>query len=73
MFTLFKTLSYNLTLISSLFADGIQELFFRSLNYEKTSPSNNFVSVTLSVKMESSDKVIDIYNQAYQIKGIIAI
>ena len=24
MFTLFKTLSYNLTLISSLFADGIQ-------------------------------------------------
>ena len=25
MFTLFKTLSYNLTLISSLFADGIQE------------------------------------------------
>ena len=25
MFTLFKTLSYNLTLISSLFADGIQK------------------------------------------------
>jgi len=24
VFTLFKTLSYNLTLISSLFADGIQ-------------------------------------------------
>ena len=28
MFTLFKTLSYNLTLISSLFADGIHEFFF---------------------------------------------
>jgi hypothetical protein len=26
VFTLFKTLSYNLTLISSLFADGIQVL-----------------------------------------------
>ena len=26
MFTLFKTLSYNLTLISSLFADGIQAM-----------------------------------------------
>ena len=39
----------------------------------KTSATNKFVSITLSVEMESSDKVIDIYNQAYQIEGIIAI
>ncbi len=39
----------------------------------KTSTTNKFVSITLSVEMESSDKVIDIYNQAYQIEGIIAI
>ena len=39
----------------------------------KRSTSNKFVSVTLCVKIESSDKIIDIYNQVYQIEGIIAI
>lgn len=39
----------------------------------KRSASNKFVSVTFSVEMESSDKVINIYNQAYQIEGIISI
>ena len=39
----------------------------------KRSTSNKFVSVTLCVEIESSDKVIDIYNQAYQLEGIIAI
>ena len=39
----------------------------------KTSATNKFVSITLSMEMESSDSVIDIYNQAYQIEGIIAI
>ena len=39
----------------------------------KRSTSNKFVSITLSMEIESSDKVIDIYNQVYQIEGIIAI
>ena len=39
----------------------------------KRSASNKFVSVTLCVEIESSDKVIDIYNQVYQLEGIIAI
>tara|TARA_A100001011_G_scaffold173656_1_gene182367 strand:- start:12 stop:272 length:261 start_codon:yes stop_codon:yes gene_type:complete len=39
----------------------------------KKSTSNKFMSVTLSMEIESSDKVIDIYNQVYQIEGIIAI
>jgi hypothetical protein len=39
----------------------------------KTSATNKFVSITLSMEMESSDSVLDIYNQAYQIEGIIAI
>ena len=39
----------------------------------KKSNSNKFMSVTLSMEIESSDKVIDIYNQVYQIEGIIAI
>ena len=39
----------------------------------KTSANNKFVSITLSVEMESSENVIDIYNQVYQIEGIIAI
>lgn len=39
----------------------------------KRSTSNKFVSVTLCVEIESSDKIIDIYNQVYQLEGIIAI
>ena len=39
----------------------------------KRSANSKYVSVTLSVEMESSDKVINIYNQAYQIEGIISI
>lgn len=39
----------------------------------KRSTSNKFVSVTLCVEIESSDKVIDIYNQVYRLEGIIAI
>ena len=39
----------------------------------KRSTSNKFVSITLSMEIESSDKVIDIYNQVYQLEGIIAI
>ena len=39
----------------------------------KKSTSNKFMSVTLSMEIESSDKVIDIYNQVYQLEGIIAI
>lgn len=39
----------------------------------KRSTGNKFVSVTLCVKIESSDKIIDIYNQVYQLEGIIAI
>ena len=38
----------------------------------KKSTSNKFVSITLSMEIESSDKVIDIYNQAYQVEGLIA-
>ena len=32
MFTLFKTRSYNLTLISSLFADGIHHKYIHNIN-----------------------------------------
>ena len=38
----------------------------------RRSTSNKFVSITLSMEIESSDKVIDIYNQAYQVEGLIA-
>lgn len=39
----------------------------------KTSANNKFISITLSAEMESSENVIDIYIQVYQIEGIIAI
>ena len=38
----------------------------------KRSTSNKFVSITLSMEIESSDKVIDIYKQVYQVEGLIA-
>ena len=38
----------------------------------KRSTSNKFISITLSVEIESSDKVIDIYKQVYQVEGLIA-
>ena len=38
----------------------------------KKSTSNKFVSITLSMEIESSDKVIDIYKQVYQVEGLIA-
>ena len=41
MFTLFKTLSYNLTLISSLFADGIQLSMVMMVFHLKDVPTNS--------------------------------
>ena len=38
----------------------------------KKSTSNKFISITLNMEIESSDKVIDIYNQVYQVEGLIA-
>ena len=38
----------------------------------RRSTSNKFVSITLSMEIESSDKVIDIYKQVYQVEGLIA-
>ena len=38
----------------------------------KRSTSNKFISITLSMEIESSDKIIDIYNQVYQVEGLIA-
>ena len=38
----------------------------------KRSTSNKFISITLSMEIGSSDEVIDIYNQVYQVEGLIA-
>ena len=39
----------------------------------KPSSGNKYVSVTLSAHMNSSQEVVDIYKQAHQIEGIIAL
>ncbi len=39
----------------------------------KPSSGNKYVSVTMNKKMNSSQEVIDVYNQAYKIEGIIAL
>ena len=39
----------------------------------RQSKTNKYVSLTLKKRVDSSDEVIAVYNQAYQIKGIIAL
>ncbi len=41
--------------------------------YFKSSKKENYISITSVAKMESSDNVIKIYENAYQIKGIISL
>lgn len=39
----------------------------------KPSSGNKYVSISLTQKMKSSQEVVDIYQQAYKIEGIIAL
>ncbi|MEM0941980.1 MAG: DUF493 family protein [Bacteroidota bacterium] len=39
----------------------------------KPSSGNNYLSITMNKKMDSSQDVIDIYKEAYKIEGIIAL
>jgi len=39
----------------------------------KKSSKNNFISLSISLKMENPESVIDIYKQVSKFKGVIAL
>ena len=39
----------------------------------KHSSTNKYISVTLKAQVESSDKIVELYQKAYEIKGIVAL
>lgn len=53
--------------------EEVRALFPRNEVNFKPSSKGTYVSVTASVMMSSSDAIIDVYNNAYQIEGILAL
>ncbi len=51
----------------------VKALFQKHTSTEKPSKNGNYTSVTLKMMMPSSDAVIEIYQTAAQIEGIIAL
>ena len=39
----------------------------------KHSATNKYISITLKAQVEASEKVIEVYQRAYEIKGIVAL
>jgi uncharacterized protein len=53
--------------------DELKSLFPMHTSTEKASNQGNYVSVTLQMMMPSSEAVIDVYQQASTIEGLIAL
>ncbi|GAB5522636.1 MAG: hypothetical protein Roseis2KO_05080 [Roseivirga sp.] len=53
--------------------EEVKALFPRNEVNFKPSSKGTYVSVTARVMMSSSDAIIDVYNKAYQIEGILAL
>lgn len=53
--------------------DDVKKLFPMHTSTEKMSEKGNYVSVTIQMMMPSSEAVIDVYNQASSIEGLIAL
>lgn len=53
--------------------EEVKALFPRNEVNFKPSSKGTYVSVTAKVMMSSSDAIIDVYNKAYQIEGILAL
>jgi uncharacterized protein len=51
----------------------VKELFPKHASTERPSKNGNYTSVTLKMMMPSSEAVIEIYQAAAQIEGIIAL
>ena len=53
--------------------DEVQKLFPGKLLIEKESKKGNYLSLTIKLHMNSSLEVIEIYERAYKINGVIAL
>ncbi len=51
----------------------VKKLFPRHETSEKLSKQGNYTSITVQMMMPSSDAVIEVYEKASQIKGIVAL
>lgn len=53
--------------------EDIKNMFPLHLSTEKASRNGNYISVTIQMMMPSSNAVIDVYQSASQIEGLIAL
>jgi uncharacterized protein len=53
--------------------DEMYSIFSKDVFQKKLSKAGNYVSFTARVMMKSSDEVMEIYEKAYKIKGIISL
>ena len=53
--------------------ERVQELFPGHELQVKKSKKGNYISLTIEIHMESSQEVIEIYEKAYEIDGVIAL
>ena len=53
--------------------EEVTSLFAKHEVQTKPSKKGNYISVTVEIMAESSDKIIEIYRQASQIEGIISL
>jgi uncharacterized protein len=53
--------------------EELKELFPLHVTTQKSSTQGNYISLTLELMMNSSDAVIDIYQKASSVKGLIAL
>ena len=53
--------------------EEIASLFSKHSIHTKPSKKGNYISVTVEIMAESSDKIIEIYKKASQIEGIISL
>jgi len=53
--------------------ETVKKLFPKHEATEKASKNGNYISVTLQMMMPGSDEVIEVYNLASEIEGLIAL
>ncbi len=54
-------------------AEELKKLFPKHESTDKYSKNGNYISVTLQMMMPGSDEVIEVYNLASRVEGLIAL
>ena len=60
-------------IVPKIKVEELKSLFPQFETSEKASTKGNYVSITMSVNMPSSDAVIEVYQQAATVEGVIAL